>query len=139
MNVASNEGATCLLPPEASALEPFQGTTVRYKHIGSLADPPSWYDTTHFISTIRLIVTSWLYWWLPTIFTTLVRSQWNASSPRTHQQNRVMKSAAPFATPPMSSALATWCIFMLGCCRDSPHFQAVHTHALSIGQGHFPW
>ena len=49
MNVASNEGATCLLTPEAIALEPSQITTVRYKHIASLADPPSWYDTTHFI------------------------------------------------------------------------------------------
>ena len=74
MIVASNEGATCLLPPEASALEPFQVTTVRYKHIASLADAPSWYDTTHFINTLGLIVTRWLYWLLSTIFTTLVRS-----------------------------------------------------------------
>ncbi len=75
MNVAFNEDATCLLPPEASALEPSQVTTVRYKHIDSLDDAPLWYDSTHFISTLGLIVTCWLYWLLPTIFTTLIRSR----------------------------------------------------------------
>ena len=45
MNVASNEDATCLLPPdEASALEPPQVTTARYTHIASLADAPLWHD-----------------------------------------------------------------------------------------------
>jgi hypothetical protein len=34
----------------------------------------------------------------------------------------------------MSRALAAWCIFVLGCCGDSPHLQVVHTHALCIGQ-----
>ena len=84
MNVASNEDTTCLLPPEASALEPSQVTTARYKHIASLADAPSWHDTIPFIYTLSLIVTSWLYWWLPTSFTTFAHYQWNASSPRIH-------------------------------------------------------
>jgi hypothetical protein len=134
MNVAPNEDATCLLPPEDSAWEPSQDTIVRYKHIASLADAPSWHDTIPFISTLSLIVTIWLYWWLPTSFTTCIHYQWNASSPRIHQQNRVTKSTAPFATPPMSRALAAWCILVLGCCGNSPLLQSVHTHALSIGQ-----
>ncbi len=83
MNVASNEDATCLPPSnKASALEHPQVTTARYKHIASLADAPSWHDTTPYISTLRVIVTGWLYWWLPTSFTTFVHYQWNASSPR---------------------------------------------------------
>jgi hypothetical protein len=45
-----------------------------------------------------------------------------------------MKSSAPFATPPMSRALAAWCILVLGCCGNSPHLQAVHTHALNNEQ-----
>jgi hypothetical protein len=108
--------------------------TVRFKHIASMADPPLWHDTITSISTLSLIVISWLSWWLPTSFTAFVHYQWNASSPRIHQQNRVMKSVAPFATPPMSRALAAWCIFVLGCCGDSPHLQAAHTHAWCIGQ-----
>jgi hypothetical protein len=96
-------------------------------------DPLSWHDIIPFISTLSLIVTSWLYWLLPASFTKFLHYQWNASSPRIHRQNRVTKSAAPFAAPPMSRALATWCIFVLGCCGNSPHLQAVHTHALSVG------
>ena len=92
MNVASNEDATCLLPPdEASALEPPQVTTARYKNIASLAGAPSWHDTTPYISTLRVIVTGWLYWWLPTSFTTFVRYQWNSSSPRIRQQSNQLR------------------------------------------------
>ena len=53
---------------------------------------------------------------------------------RIHQRSHATKSATPFATPPISHTLAALCIYMLGCCRDSPHLQEVHAHALSIGK-----
>jgi hypothetical protein len=71
---------------------------------------------------------------LPTVLTTTAQYQWDSHGLSIHQQNHTAKSATPFATPPIVNPFATWFIYVLVCCEDSPHLQEVHAHAPSIGQ-----
>ena len=55
MEEAGNEDAAYLPPPNASAVEPSQVPTVRYNHIASRADAPSWHDTIAVFPTFSFV------------------------------------------------------------------------------------
>ena len=130
MEEAGNEDAAYILPPDASAVEPSQDPTVRYNHVASRVDAPSWHDTIDTVSTCNFVGNNGLFWFPDSICTAFAVHQWHTSDQRMHQQSHPTRSTELLTTWTNKHALAA--DYLLGCLGNSSLIQAVHAHALGI-------
>jgi hypothetical protein len=100
------EDVACLPPPEAADVEHSQVPTVRYHHVVSRVDAPSWHDTINLVSTLSFVVNDGLYWLLNSVCTTFAGHQWNANDQRMHQQSHPTRSTEVFTLWTNKHALA---------------------------------
>jgi len=64
MEEVGHEDVACLPPPEATNVEYSQASPVRFHHIFSRVDAPSWHDTINIVSTFRFFGNNGLCWLL---------------------------------------------------------------------------